>query len=265
MIRYGAKALPEGGWNTIPRVYMDGGAHRGRRRRVPELDAPQGHPPRDADRHAGRRDRVRRGPRGRHVCGRAEGVRRRIEQRGARASCIPCATSIRRSATACSRAWCTRASRSSPAAGGIATDAGACRLRAHEDARRSTTATSAGSRVARQPVKIDRAAHVRQAHQRALFGHAASRGSAVAPDRARRRGLPHALPRGVRQPVHAVLSGQRLRDGRRGRRHEEAADQRVELRPLQDVRHHGPVPGHRLGARPKAAADRSTTACRIWE
>jgi electron-transferring-flavoprotein dehydrogenase len=25
LIRYGAKALPEGGWNTIPRAYMDGG------------------------------------------------------------------------------------------------------------------------------------------------------------------------------------------------------------------------------------------------
>jgi len=25
MLRYGAKALPEGGWNTVPRVYMDGG------------------------------------------------------------------------------------------------------------------------------------------------------------------------------------------------------------------------------------------------
>jgi electron-transferring-flavoprotein dehydrogenase len=25
MIRYGAKALPEGGWNTLPQVYMDGG------------------------------------------------------------------------------------------------------------------------------------------------------------------------------------------------------------------------------------------------
>jgi electron-transferring-flavoprotein dehydrogenase len=25
MVRYGAKALPEGGWNTIPRVHMDGG------------------------------------------------------------------------------------------------------------------------------------------------------------------------------------------------------------------------------------------------
>jgi electron-transferring-flavoprotein dehydrogenase len=24
MVRYGAKALPEGGWNTIPRIYMDG-------------------------------------------------------------------------------------------------------------------------------------------------------------------------------------------------------------------------------------------------
>ena len=25
MVRYGAKALPEGGWHTIPRPYMDGG------------------------------------------------------------------------------------------------------------------------------------------------------------------------------------------------------------------------------------------------
>ena len=25
MVRYGAKAIPEGGWNTIPRTYMDGG------------------------------------------------------------------------------------------------------------------------------------------------------------------------------------------------------------------------------------------------
>ena len=25
MVRYGAKALPEGGWNTVPRLYMDGG------------------------------------------------------------------------------------------------------------------------------------------------------------------------------------------------------------------------------------------------
>ena len=41
MIRYGAKALPEGGWNTVPRVYMDGAPDRGRCRRVSQLDAPQ--------------------------------------------------------------------------------------------------------------------------------------------------------------------------------------------------------------------------------
>jgi electron-transferring-flavoprotein dehydrogenase len=29
MIRYGAKALPEGGWNTIPKTYMDGGVIAG--------------------------------------------------------------------------------------------------------------------------------------------------------------------------------------------------------------------------------------------
>jgi electron-transferring-flavoprotein dehydrogenase len=29
MVRYGAKALPEGGWNTIPRPYMDGGVIAG--------------------------------------------------------------------------------------------------------------------------------------------------------------------------------------------------------------------------------------------
>ena len=34
MVRYGAKALPEGGWNTIPRSYMRRRADRRRRRRA---------------------------------------------------------------------------------------------------------------------------------------------------------------------------------------------------------------------------------------
>ena len=42
-------------------------AHRRRRRRLRELDAAEGHPPGDADRHARGRDRVRRGPRRRRV------------------------------------------------------------------------------------------------------------------------------------------------------------------------------------------------------
>ena len=67
-------------------------------------------------------------------------------------------------------------------------------------------------------------------------------------DRPRRHGLRDALPRGVRQSLHPLLSRERLRNGGRRRRHEEAADQRVELRALQDVRHHGSLPDHRLGA-----------------
>ena len=72
MVRYGAKALPEGGWNTIPRAYMDGGLIAGDAGELPELDAAQGHPPGDADRHAGGRDGVRGGARRRHVGGGAE-------------------------------------------------------------------------------------------------------------------------------------------------------------------------------------------------
>ena len=96
-------------------------------------------------------------------------------------------------------------------------------------------------------VRQDRSqADVRSTHQRPLLGHPPRRGPAVAPDRPRHRHLPHALPRRVRQPVHALLSRSRLRDGGRWAGREEAADQRVELRALQDVRHHGPVSDHRL-------------------
>ena len=64
MVRYGAKALPEGGWNTVPRVASRRRAHRRRCRQLRELGPAQGHSPRDAHRDAGRGDGVRR-PRGR--------------------------------------------------------------------------------------------------------------------------------------------------------------------------------------------------------
>ena len=83
---------------------------------------------------------------------------------------------------------------------------------------------------------------------------------AVAPHRARYGHLPNALPCRIRQSLHAVLSGKRLRDGRRWAGRQEAAHQRVELRPLQDLRHHGPVPDHRLGAARGRRRARSTTA-----
>src|SRR5262245_38117276 len=46
--------------------------------------------------------------------------------------------------------------------------------------------------------------------------------------------------------MHAVLPGKRLRDRARSRQ-AAASDQCVELRALQDVRHHGPVRGHHVG------------------
>ena len=63
----------------------------------------------------------------------------------------------------------------------------------------------------------------------------------VAPGGRRHRDLRDALPRGVRQPVPALLPGRGLRDGARRRaRRRQAADQRRQLRALQDLRHRRP-------------------------
>ena len=111
------------------------------------------------------------------------------------------------------------------------------------------------------PARIDPAAHVRPADQRALFGDAPPRGSAVASHRSRHRHLPHALPRGVRQSLHAVLSGERLRDGRRRRR--QASGCRSTPRTACTAR---PATSwirirSSTGCRRKAAAGRTTKAC----
>ena len=57
MVRYGAKALPEGGWNTHSALLHGRRVDRRRRRRLPELDAAEGHSPRDAHRGCWRRRR----------------------------------------------------------------------------------------------------------------------------------------------------------------------------------------------------------------
>ena len=95
-----------------------------------------------------------------------------------------------------------------------------------------------------------RRAHVRQAGRRLQLGHRPRGGPAGPPAGARHRHL-HLPVRGrVRQPLPALLSRQRLRDGGRHRLAHRAApaDQRVQLRALQDLRHHGPLPDHHLGA-----------------
>ena len=120
------------------------------------------------------------------------------------------------------------------------------------------------SRVPVNPAKIDRQLTFDRLTNVHYSGTRHAEDQPVAPDRPRHRHLPHALPGRVRQSVPALLSRQRLRDGRRRRRHEATADQRVELRPLQDVRHHGSVSNHRLGsARGRRGAELRRHVARI--
>ncbi len=95
-----------------------------------------------------------------------------------------------------------------------------------------------------------RPAHLRQAGRRLQLRHGARRGPAGPPAGGGHRHLHLPVHRRVRQPLPALLPGRRLRDGAGARLpHGRApADQRQQLRPLQDLRHHGPVRDHHLGA-----------------
>ena len=217
MVRYGAKALPEGGWNTIPQPYMDGGADRGRRGRLPQLDAAQGHPPGDAHRHAGRRIRLRGDPRGRHVGGGLKRYQDKIDASPVRAELYP----VRNVHQAfgyglfAGLAFAGLSLVDARAAGSRICTAIAGHERMKTLApvlrRRRVERIGAEQRDADRP-----AADVRQGDQRALLGHRARRRPAAAPARAH-RGVQLDLRPGVRASVHAVLSGERLRD-RAGRR-----------------------------------------------
>ena len=207
MVRYGAKALPEGGWNTIPQPYMDGGADRRRRRRVPELDAPQGHSSRDAHRHAGGRDRRSRRSapaiRRRRAC---SATRTRSTPAPVRAELYP-VRNVHQAfgyglfagpAVLPGLALLTRR----PVGRGSARP---CRATSGWRRSAGTTARDDGRSAPSNATAVDRRAHVRQGDQRALFGHGARRGSAVAPARPH-RGVQHRSAARVRPPVHAVLS-----------------------------------------------------------
>ena len=241
MVRYGAKALPEGGWNTIPQPYMDGGADRRRCGRVPQLDAPQGHSPRDAHRHARGRDGVRGGPRGRHVGGeRWRAIRTRSTRARSSAELYP-VRNVHQAFGYGLFAGLAFAGLSLLTRGRWLEDLhGHAGPRADEDAARGTTARARSpSPAPSNATTVDRRADVRQGDQRALLGHRARRGPAAAPAGAH-RGVQLDLRSRVRPSVHALLPGERLRD-RAGADGPAAADQRVELRALQDVRHHGSV------------------------
>ena len=70
-----------------------------------------------------------------------------------------------------------------------------------------------------------------------------------------------ALHQGFRQSLHQFLSGQRLRNDRRRQRRQETADQCLELRALQGLRHQGTLRRIRSpGSRPRAVPVPTTRA-----
>ena len=101
-----------------------------------------------------------------------------------------------------------------------------------------------------RPRQRRRQAHVRQADRSLSLGHQARGRSAGASCHPRHHDLQRALRERVRQPVQEFLSRERLRDGRGGRHAERVGDppEPVQLRALQDVRHHGPLRDHHVGS-----------------
>ena len=116
-------------------------AHRRRRRRLHELDAAQGHPPRDAHRHAGRRDGVRAVRAGDTSAAALQAYETPIDASACGASSIRCATSIRLRARPARRPGVLRAVARDRRLVVQGSDARARRPRAHARSSRTTTAT----------------------------------------------------------------------------------------------------------------------------
>jgi electron-transferring-flavoprotein dehydrogenase len=101
-------------------------------------------------------------------------------------------------------------------------------------------------------------AHVHEGERRLPLGHEARRGPAEPSPRAGHFHLRDPLPRGVRKPLSALLPRERVRDGggrgwrRRGQgrspREAPPPFESFELRPLQDLRHRRSLRHHHLGS-----------------
>ena len=77
-LAYGARAITEGGFQSVPKLAFPGGALIGCAARLHERAAHQGQPQRDEDRHAGGRSRVRGAGRGPVAATRSTATRRPI-------------------------------------------------------------------------------------------------------------------------------------------------------------------------------------------
>ena len=234
-VAYGARAITEGGWQSVPKLDLPGRRADRLRGRLRQRAAHQGQPQRDAVGHAGRRacrGGARRGPRGR----RARRLRRRLARlRGRQGPANRSATSSR----------CGRNSAPSSASRSAASTCGANTLGfslfgtlAHGKTDRTTLEPAARAQADRLS-EARRRAHLRQA----LVGvplHHQPRGGPAGPSQRCGHGRCRRRPSTTSMPGRAaLLPGRRLRMGRGGVR-PALPDQRAELRPLQNLRHQGP-------------------------
>ena len=263
VVRYGAKALPEGGWNTQPRLFMDGGLIVGDAANFVNSMRLKGI-------HLAMRSGMLAAETAFEALGAGDTSARTLSRYKARvdASAIKDelypVRGVHQAFAGGLYAGSVFAGLAMMTGGRLPGDlpghAGHTRLKTLNhyygmDKRDILTGSNA--------VAPDRAAHLRQAHERALLRHS-PRGGPAGPPAGAHGGLPHHLRRGVWPPVRALLSRERLRDGGQRAGRPPPADQRVELRALQDVRHHGSLRRHHLGGagRRRRAAVRRTVRVR---
>ena len=219
MVRYGAKALPEGGWHSVPRTWMDGGLIVGDaagyvnsfRLKGVHLALKTGMLAAETAFDALRAGDV--------SAARLRDFERRVEESDVKRE-LYAVRNVHQSFAGGLYAGIAYSAVSFVTKGWWIKDpmpshAGHERLETRQAVLRRQRACSRRDRDAGQ----DRSkAHLRPADERPPLRHATRRGSAVAPRRPRHRHLPHPVPRGVRQSVHALLPRGRLRDGGRWER-----------------------------------------------
>ncbi len=263
---YGAKAIPEGGWWSMPKLCGRRlPAHR-RQRRLRQRPAAQGHPPGDEVRHARRRDDLRgAAPAATPRRPRCRATRSAFEASWAgdelwEVPQLPPglrARPVRRHAAGRRSAW-SRGGRGFGVLDRLRAEAGHDRMQQPRQ-RRSTARPQPPA-----PVADRRRAHLRQAGRRLQLGHRARGGPAGPPAGRRHRHLRRPLrasstatpasasarPRSTRWwPTPPSPTGQRLQINA------------SQLRALQDLRHHGPLPDHHLGAARGRRRARTTGRC----
>jgi electron-transferring-flavoprotein dehydrogenase len=254
MIRYGAKALPEGGWNTIPQLYMDGALIAGdaggfvnsMRLKGIHLAMRTGMLAAETAYAA-----IRSGD---TSAGALRAYQDRVDASAVRAELFPVRNVHQAFGTACCRlafagSRCSRRRWLDDLHGEPGHE--------HEDAawyygmRRAVDRSNARRRSRLTFDKLTNVHYSGTAHEEDqpshLLVHTEVCSTICGPE------YGHPCTRSVRRTSTR---------SRASRRHAAAADQRVELRALQDVRHHGPVPGASPGCRPKGAAVLNTMECR---